>query len=80
MALAANEPDVIVADEDQLPFADSSFDLVVSAGALTTVNDLPAALAGIGRVLPQGKAYRWLPLDYSQALSDADKRQPDSKR
>ena len=35
---------------------------------------------GIGRVLPQGKAYRWLPLDYSQALSDADKRQPDSKR
>jgi SAM-dependent methyltransferase len=55
VALTANEPGVTVADEDQLPFADASFDLVVSAGALTTVNDLPAALAGIGRVLrPDG--------------------------
>lgn len=31
---------------------------------------------GIGRVLTNGKAYRWLPLDYSQALSDASARQP----
>ena len=55
VALTANEPGVMVGDEDQLPFADASFDLVVSAGALTTVNDLPAALAGIGRVLrPDG--------------------------
>ncbi|WP_310475248.1 class I SAM-dependent methyltransferase [Sandarakinorhabdus sp.] len=54
-ALSAGEPGVTVADEDQLPFADASFDLVVSAGALTTVNDLPAALAGIRRVLrPDG--------------------------
>ena len=45
----------VVADEAALPFADASFDLVVSAGALTTVNDLPAALAGIRRVLqPDG--------------------------
>lgn len=45
----------VVADEDRLPFADGSFDLVVSAGALTTVNDLPGALAGIRRVLrPDG--------------------------
>jgi SAM-dependent methyltransferase len=55
VALTANEPGVTVADEDHLPFADASFDLVVSAGALTTVNDLPAALAGISRVLrPDG--------------------------
>jgi glyoxylase-like metal-dependent hydrolase (beta-lactamase superfamily II) len=33
---------------------------------------------GIGRVLANGKAYRWLPLDYSQALSDASARQPGS--
>jgi len=33
---------------------------------------------GIGRVLPNGKAYRWLPLDYSQALSDASARQPNT--
>jgi SAM-dependent methyltransferase len=45
----------VVADEDRLPFADASFDLVVSAGALTTVNDLPGALAGIRRALrPDG--------------------------
>ncbi|GAB2486148.1 MBL fold metallo-hydrolase [Comamonas humi] len=31
---------------------------------------------GIGRVLANGKGYRWLPLDYSQALSDAAARQP----
>lgn len=42
-------------DEDRLPFADASFDLVVSAGVLDTVNDLPGALALIRRVLrPDG--------------------------
>lgn len=55
LALTASEPGVVVGDEDRLPFADASFDLVVSAGALTTVNDLPGALAGIRRVLrPDG--------------------------
>lgn len=42
-------------DEDRLPFADRSFDLVVSAGVLDQVNDLPGALALIRRVLrPDG--------------------------
>ncbi|WP_156678500.1 class I SAM-dependent methyltransferase [Sphingomonas profundi] len=42
-------------DEDRLPFADGSFDLVVSAGVLDQVNDLPGALALIRRVLrPDG--------------------------
>lgn len=42
-------------DEDRLPFADASFDLVMSAGALDGVNDLPGALALIRRVLrPDG--------------------------
>lgn len=55
VALTAVEHGTVVADEDALPFADASFDLVVSAGALTTVNDLPAALTGIRRVLrPDG--------------------------
>lgn len=55
VALSASEPDVVIADEDQLPFADACFDLVVSAGALTTVNDLPGTLAGIRRALrPDG--------------------------
>lgn len=43
------------ADEDALPFAEASFDLVVSAGVLDTVNDLPGALIQIRRALrPDG--------------------------
>ncbi len=42
-------------DEDRLPFADGSFDLVVSAGVMDQVNDLPGALSLIRRVLrPDG--------------------------
>lgn len=42
-------------DEDRLPFADASFDLVVSAGVLDQVNDVPGALALARRVLrPDG--------------------------
>lgn len=42
-------------DEDQPTFADASFDLVVSAGVLDTVNDLPGALALARRALrPDG--------------------------
>lgn len=51
---AAFRPDVIV-DEEALPFADGSFDLVVSALSLHWVNDLPGALIQIRRVLkPDG--------------------------
>ena len=43
------------ADEDALPFAPESFDLIVSAGALDTVNDLPGALVQCRRALkPDG--------------------------
>lgn len=42
-------------DEDRLPFADAAFDLVVSAGVLGQVDDLPGALTLIRRVLrPDG--------------------------
>ncbi|MBA2919997.1 methyltransferase domain-containing protein [Sphingomonas sp. MAH-20] len=42
-------------DEDQLPFADGSFDLIVACGGLDQVNDLPGALTLIRRVLkPDG--------------------------
>lgn len=45
----------VLCDEDRLPFADGAFDLVVSAGALDTVNDLPGALVLIRRCLrPDG--------------------------
>ena len=42
-------------DEDRLPFADGAFDLIVSVGALDSVNDLPGALSLIRRALrPDG--------------------------
>lgn len=42
-------------DEDRLPFADASLDLVVSVGVLDQVNDVPGALALARRVLrPDG--------------------------
>jgi SAM-dependent methyltransferase len=45
----------VQADEDRLPFADASFDLVVSVGVLDSVNDVPGALALARRVLrPDG--------------------------
>jgi SAM-dependent methyltransferase len=50
-----NQPDGVACDEDRLPFADASFDLVVSVGVLDSVNDLPGALALIRRSLkPDG--------------------------
>lgn len=51
----ARAADGVQADEDRLPFADGSFDLVVSAGVLDSVNDLPGALTLIRRALrPDG--------------------------
>ncbi len=45
----------LVADEEALPFAPESFDLIVSGLALQHVNDLPGALAQIRRALrPDG--------------------------
>jgi SAM-dependent methyltransferase len=41
----------VVADEEALPFAAATFDLVVSALALQFVNDLPGALVQIRRAL-----------------------------
>jgi SAM-dependent methyltransferase len=41
-------------DEDRLPFGPASFDLIVSAGTLDTVNDLPGALVQIRRALRPG--------------------------
>lgn len=53
-AALAGRPGV-VADEEALPFAEGSLDLVVSALALTQVNDLPGVLAQVRRSLrPDG--------------------------
>ncbi len=52
--MAALNPCAVVADEECLPFADASFDLVVASLALHWVNDLPGALLLIRRALRPG--------------------------
>jgi SAM-dependent methyltransferase len=54
-ARAAGGGAAVVADEEFLPFAPASFDLVASNLGLHWVNDLPGALIQIGRILrPDG--------------------------
>ncbi len=50
----ARATDAVQADEDRLPFADASFDLIVSVGALHGVNDLPGCLVQCRRALRPG--------------------------
>ena len=53
--LAARAAQGVQVDEDALPFADDSFDLILACGTLDSVNDLPGALILMRRVLrPDG--------------------------
>lgn len=53
--LAARTNGGVQVDEDALPFADESFDLIVACGTLDSVNDLPGALILMQRILrPDG--------------------------
>lgn len=53
--LLPHDAPAVAADEEALPFRDASLDLVVSALALHTVNDLPGTLAQVRRALkPDG--------------------------
>jgi len=55
LAARGLEVTTCAADEDRLPFAEPRFDLILSAGSLDTVNDLPGALIQIRRALrPDG--------------------------
>jgi SAM-dependent methyltransferase len=61
MAARAGEP-AVVADEELLPFAPASFDLVVASLSLHWVNDLPGALIQIRQALvPDGLFLASLP-------------------
>lgn len=54
-SLEATRPDAPVIEEDRLPFQPGSLDLIISAGTLDSVNDLPGALVQMRRALrPDG--------------------------
>ena len=53
--VAARSQGGVQVDEDALPFADDSFDLIIACGTLDSVNDLPGALILMRRILrPDG--------------------------
>lgn len=54
VAAAGRAADVVEAPADGLPFADESFDTVVSTLVLCTVDDVPATLSEVRRVLRPG--------------------------
>lgn len=54
LAEAGRDAEVVEAGADSLPFADDTFDTVVSTLVLCTVPDLDAAIAELGRVLAPG--------------------------
>ncbi len=47
----------VVADEEWLPFADNTFDLVMSVGSLHWTNDLPGTLIQIRKTLKPGGVF-----------------------
>ena len=54
VAAFAPAPYGVLCHEDRLPFADASFDLIVSAASLGGVDDVPRALLDIRRALKPG--------------------------
>ena len=75
---AINEGPAVAADEECLPFAPASFDLVVASLSLHWVNDLPGALIQLRHALrPQGLLLASLPAlgtlgELRQALTAAE--------
>lgn len=75
---AANGRPTLAADEEWLPFADASFDMVISCLSLHWVNDLPGTLLQIRRVLKPDGLFLCAMLggetlkELRQALSDAE--------
>ncbi|MBX9633820.1 MAG: methyltransferase domain-containing protein, partial [Magnetospirillum sp.] len=75
---ATNGHPALAADEEWLPFADASFDLVISCLSLHWVNDLPGTLLQIRRVLKPDGLFLCAMLggetlkELRQALSEAE--------
>jgi SAM-dependent methyltransferase len=75
---ALNGPSAVAADEEFLPFAPASFDLIVASLSLHWINDLPGALIQLRRALrPDGLLLASLPAlgslaELRRALTEAE--------
>jgi len=68
----------VIGDATALPFRDGAFDLVVAYNSLMDVDDMPAAVGEIGRVLEPGSR---LAISVTHPLSDSGRfsgREPDA--
>ena len=62
-----------VAAADQLPFEDGTFDLAVSSFVLQLVDDRPAALREIRRVLRPGATFAWVAWERTERAYEPDR-------
>jgi SAM-dependent methyltransferase len=62
-----------VAAADQLPFEDDTFDLAISSFVLQLVDDRPAALREIGRVLRPGETFAWVAWERTDRAYEPDR-------
>lgn len=68
------EGDYVVADAADLPFEDASFDLAVAYNSLMDVDDMPAAVRELSRVLRPGRAFCAC---VTHPVNDAGRFEPD---
>ena len=62
-----------VAAADQLPFEDGTFDLAISSFVLQLVEDRPAALREIRRVLRPGSTFAWVAWERTERAYEPDR-------
>ena len=62
-----------VAAADRLPFEDGSFDVAVSSFVLQLVDDRPAALREVRRVLQPGATFAWVAWEQTQRAYEPDR-------
>lgn len=62
-----------VASADRLPFEDGSFDVAVSSFVLQLVEDRPAALREVGRVLRPGATFAWVAWERTERVYEPDR-------
>jgi SAM-dependent methyltransferase len=76
-AMGAANVEFVEADAERLPFADASFDVVVSNGVIDLIPDKDAVFAGLYRVLAPGGRMQIADVTIQRPVSDEGRRNID---
>ncbi len=76
-AMGAANVEFVEAEAEQLPFADASFDVVISNGVIDLIPDKDAVYAELHRVLVPGGRLQIADVTIQQPVSEEGKRQID---